>query len=326
MISQIQAKPFIVIYLDYIEINLDLEYHRFKDTGISLVNGRDPGANKKLSEATVLMVTGSMVNKYLLDSMPQLKLVVRHGSGYDNIDVEECSRKGLPVIVIPNYCTVEVVEHTLAFIFASVRNLWTAKSLNSHEQRGAWQNIAPVHQLNLQKVGIIGYGEIGQGLSRILRLLNVPVFIYTPHPPSVTDLEEKFVSLEWIAKECDIISIHCSLNASSTKLINSAFLDQMKPTAWIINTARGPIIDQEALFAALRGKQLGGAAVDVLDTSLPFPTRELSELNNFIYSHHLAWYSDESLLQIRQRIIEAILQFAQTGEVHEKCINPHVLN
>ncbi len=326
MISQIQAKPFIVIYWDYIEIDLDLEYHNFKDSGISLVSGRDPGASEKLSEATVLMVTETKVDKNLLDSMPQLELVVRHGSGYDSIDVEACNRKGLPVIVIPNYCTLEVVEHTLAFIFASVRNLWAAKSLNSREQRGAWQKIAPVHQLNSHKVGIIGYGEIGRGLSRTLKMLNVPVFIYTPHPPLNTGYEENFVSLEWLSKECDIISIHCSLNASSYKLINSTFLKQMKPTAWIINTARGPIIDQEALLTALHEKRLGGAAVDVLDTSLPFPTQELAELTNFIYSHHLAWYSEESLLQIRMRIIEAILLFAQKRKIHEKCINPQVLN
>jgi D-3-phosphoglycerate dehydrogenase / 2-oxoglutarate reductase len=314
-----------VLYFDYIEDVLDLEDEYFQQHGIKLIDGRDPKAIKHYTQVKSLIVTDQKVDKHLLSLMPQLKLIVRHGTGHDRVDVHACSEQGIAVVVIADYCTAEVVEHTLSFIMTIIRKLSLIQSLNDTDLRGPWTSITPVHRLSSYTIGIIGYGQIGRRLTHVLRMLEATVLVNTRTPTKQSTWGEKFVDLATLAQKSDIISIHCKLNSSSHKMINSDFLGQMKSDAWIINTARGAIIEQEALLLALESGHLGGAALDVLDQSRSFPEAALANLENFIYTHHLAWYSVESLLEIRLRIIACVILHAESGQIKEKCINPEIL-
>ena len=315
-----------VLYLDYLENDLTIERDLFSNNDIELLDGRQNPTNKQFDNSDVLVVTERRVDEKLLSQMSHLKLVVRHGTGYDTIDIQACNNAGVAVVTIPNYCTSEVVEHTLAFILSIVRNSQKALSLNTTDLRGPWQLIAPIHRLASHLVGIIGYGQIGKRLTTTLGMLGVQVLVNTAHPQPTSQSDVSFVSLKELVHRCDIISIHSSLNATSSKLINSETISSMKESAWIINTSRGSIIDQRALFKALKEKRIGGAALDVLDRTLPFPQAELLNLDNLIYTPHLAWYSDESLLDIRTRIAKNIILYYKSGEVQEVCVNPKILD
>jgi len=316
----------IVLYLDYLENDLTIERDLFAKYDIELLDGRQNPTSKQYDSSDVLVVTEKRVDEKLLGQMSHLKLVVRHGTGYDTIDVQACNNAGVAVVIIPNYCTSEVVEHTLAFILSIVRNFQNAQNLKTTDLRGPWQQIAPIHRLASHVIGIIGYGQIGKGLATTLGILGVQVLVNTAHPPPNPQSGVSFVSLKELVQRCDIISIHSSLNATSSKLINSEIIYSMKESAWIINTSRGSIIDQNALFKALKEKRIGGAALDVLDRTLPFPQAELLSLDNLIYTPHLAWYSDESLLEIRTRIAKNIIRYYKSGEVQEVCVNPETLD
>jgi D-3-phosphoglycerate dehydrogenase / 2-oxoglutarate reductase len=311
------------LYLDYLENDLNLERDLFIQSKIALLDGRQRHPDSHLERTEILVVTETHVDDQLLKRMPNLRLVIRHGTGYDTIDIQACTNAGIAVVTFPNYCTHEVVEHTLAFIFTIVRNLNKAQNPKRSEEKGPWQKVAPIHRLSTSIIGIIGYGQIGQHLAAVLTSLGVRVLVYTPHP--TLNQNVTFVSLVKLMESCDIISIHSSLNTASSNLINAKTISLMKKNAWIINTSRGGIIDQEALFKAIKKKQIGGAAIDVIDASLPFPHSEISTLSNLLYTPHLAWYSEESILEIRNRIIEVVLHFQKTGQVLEKCINSTVL-
>ncbi|MEM0007609.1 MAG: C-terminal binding protein [Candidatus Bathyarchaeia archaeon] len=298
------------------EINAEIKSFRCKNDSEILNVARD---------ADVIISNLLPLNKKILSSLKNLRLIVRLAVGYDNIDLKTATKKRIIVCNIPDYCTVEVTEHTLSLIFALARKIpwidyYTKKGKANF--RTDWKRFSPIYRLSGKTAGIIGFGRIGMEVAKKLKSLGLRILVYDPYLPDVIfkDSGVMQADLDNLLKASDIISIHCPLTKETYHLIDKKRINLMKKTAMLINVSRGAIVDQEALYEALQNNTIYAAALDVfekepLDKNSPF-----LKLKNVIITPHIAWYSEESIINVRKMACEEIIRFY-------KCIKPkHVVN
>jgi D-3-phosphoglycerate dehydrogenase len=221
---------------------------------------------------------------------------------------------------IPDYCTEEVANHALALLLAVNRRI---VPLDAGIRSGGWRGtLAPMGALTGETAGIIGYGRIGRAMARRCRALGMRVIAADPYadPP---DADDRIVPLDELIAQADYISIHCLLNDETRALINEERLRHMKRTAILINTARGPIVDQRALTRALSEGWIAGAGLDVLEFEPPAADEPLLKLPNVVLTPHSAFYSDPAGLRLKQRVAEAVIT-ALRGERPPHILNPDV--
>jgi D-3-phosphoglycerate dehydrogenase / 2-oxoglutarate reductase len=280
---------------------------------------------ERARDADALIVSSSPITRRVMSALKQLKVVVRTGVGYDVIDVPAATDLGIIVVNIPDLWTREVANHALSLLLAWNRRI---PILCNEVKAGVWQSQAsgPVGALHGETVGIIGFGNIGRAFARRVAALETHVIAYDPY---VDDAQfaalgvERVLSLGELAARSDYVSVHCLLNAETHHLIDEAFLRQMKPTACLINTSRGPVVDEQALIRALREKWIAGAALDVQEHEPPAPDNPLSHLENVILTPHAAYYSTAAVAQVPQRCGEEVAR-ALTGERPLHVVNPEV--
>lgn len=276
-------------------------------------------------DADALIVSSSPITRRVMSTLKRLKVVVRTGVGYDVIDVPAATDLGIIVVNIPDLWTREVANHALSLLLAWNRRIPT---LYNEVKAGVWQSQAsgPVGALHGETVGIIGFGNIGRAFARRVAALETHVIAYDPY---VDDAQfaalgvERVFSLGEVAARSDYVSVHCLLNAETRHLIDEAFLRQMKPTACLINTSRGPVVDEQALLRALRERWIAGAALDVQEREPPAPDNPLSRLENVILTPHAAYYSTAAVAQVPQRCGEEVAR-ALTGQRPLHVVNPEV--
>ena len=255
----------------------------------------------------------------LISRLTKCKLIIRHGIGYDNVDWKACEKYGIQFAYQPDYCKEDVAEHAISLIFACARRLFRArKCLEDSSAAGAWnfEDLFPVYRLDGKTLGILGCGRIG---SRVFRKLRTFGFNIIACDPYLTDSVRKsyevqgltFVDKETLFKTADFITIHTPLNDETRKIANAETIGMMKPTAYLINTARGPMVDIPALAQALREEKIGGAGIDVFDVEPPSPEFELFGLKNAILTPHMGWASEESGWEIRESILSDIIAASQ---------------
>jgi D-3-phosphoglycerate dehydrogenase len=213
--------------------------------------------------ADALLVQYGDVGRRVFDGLPRLRLLVRYGVGVDGIDLAAATERGIPVVNVPDYGTDEVANHAVALLLALARKL---PRLDRQVRAGGWDVfvVQPVHRLAGRTVGIVGCGRIGRAVARKLAGFDVRLLVHDPYlselPPGVTP-----VSLEELLAASDYVTVHCPLTAGTRHLIGRAALARMKPTAVLVNTARGPVVDEEALARALEDGALFGAGIDVYE-------------------------------------------------------------
>ncbi len=272
-------------------------------------------------DADALVVTAARITRRVIASLRRAKLIVRTGVGYDVIDVPAATEHGIAVSNIPDYCTEEVANHALALLLAVNRRLL---QLDALVRSGGWRGatLAPMGALYGQTAGIIGYGRIGRAMARRCRALGMRVLAADPYagPP---DGDDRIVLLDELLVEADYISIHCLLNEETQGLIGEAALRCMKPTAILVNTARGPIVDQRALVQALTEGWIAGAGIDVQEQEPPPSDEPLRKLPNVVLTPHAAYYSDESAVRLKHRVAEEVIA-ALTGRRPPHILNPEV--
>jgi len=265
----------------------------------------------------------------LLSRLPKCKLLIRHGIGYDNVDVAACTKLGIQFAYQPDYCVEDVAEHAIALLFSCVRKIsLSRRTLDESSARGEWDfsGIFPIYRMRGKTLGIIGLGRIG---SRVYEKLRNFGFNFLGHDPYLSqeraaELGIKLVSVEELLRESDLITLHTPSTPDTRHLINSRTLRLMKPTAIVVNTARGPLVDAEALAEALRENRIGGAGIDVYDVEPPPPSHPLFGLNNVVLTPHLGWASVEAGWEIRKSIVNDILAFAD-GKPARCVVNREVL-
>ena len=218
----------------------------------------------------------------------QLRLISIWGTGTDNIDLEEARRRGITVTNTPGVAAPSIAEHTLALLFAVARKI---PQLDAEVRRGAWPRGSMV-QLTGKTVGVIGLGFIGQRFARLAQGIGMRVIAWTMHP---RDLGFEMVPLETLLRESDVVSLHLRLSPDTHHFLDAARLAMMKPSAILVNTARGAIVDEAALAEALANSRLAGAGLDVFGVE-PLPSgHAFTALPNVVLSPHCAGITPEVL-------------------------------
>jgi len=273
-----------------------------------------------LPEIDGLICSTDPVTARVLDVAPRLKAIVRTGVGFDTIDVQAASARRIPVCITPGANRVSVAELTLALMLSLVRNL--PKNMDTVQQ-GGWKPVMGT-ELSGKTLGIVGFGQIGQAVAQRARVFDMRVIATDPYP----DLETAaaygvvFSTLENLLSDSDFVSLHLFLNAENRHLINAERLALMKPTAYLVNTARGSIVDSDALFDALQSKQLAGAALDTVDPEPPGDSPLLG-LPNVLITPHVGAATIEYRERSAQMAAELVVA-ALRGERPANLVNPEI--
>lgn len=265
----------------------------------------------------------AVVNKVVIDkdvlSSPEtrdLKLVAVAATGTDIIDREEATRRGIKVCNVPGYATQSVAQFTLALILELAARVGRyVHAVNA----GEWQKSPvfslltyPTNELAGKKLGIVGYGSIGQAVAQMARGFGMKILV-AARPGTADTIPDGRIAFDQLLRESDVISLHCPLAPQTRNLINEKSLSLMKRTAFLINTARGALVDEAALIAALRKKQIAAAAVDVLSKEPPPANHPMiqaaKELEHLIVTPHTAWSAREARERLLKEVEENIDAF-----------------
>lgn len=275
-------------------------------------------------DADGIIVDYAPITRRVIENMPKLKVVSRYGIGVDNIDVEAATERG---IIVANviYDVSPIAEHTIALLLACWRKIMQA---DKNLRRGTWsyQQLIPIKLLRSSTVGIIGLGRIGRAVATRLKCFNPRIIAYDPYVKDevFNKIGVEKVELDYLLTESDAILIHTPLTRETYHLINEEKIRLMKPTAIIVNTARGSIIDRQALYKALKEKWIASAALDVVEGEPLNSNDPLLSLDNIIITPHMAWYSEETIYEIQRKAALNVLKVLR-GEIPENIVNPEVL-
>jgi D-3-phosphoglycerate dehydrogenase / 2-oxoglutarate reductase len=262
-----------------------------------------------VTDAEGLLVCYAPVTGRVIDRLSRCRIIARYGIGVDNVDLEAASAKGIVVTNVPDYCVDEVSDHALALLLACARRI---VALASCVRAGRWEarDAAPVHRLRGRVLGLIGFGKIPRRLTEKARALGLDVIAADPYVDG-TDMEAsgaRKVSLQALLAEADFVSIHAPLVPETRHLVGEAQLRAMKRTAYLINTARGPLVEEAALLRALQEGWIAGAALDVLPHEPPAPDHPLRHLENVVLTPHVAFYSVESVEELQRKATEEVVR------------------
>ena len=275
-------------------------------------NLTEPDALAAVEEADALMVTLERVTAPIINSMNRCRVISRAGTGLDTIDIPTATARGIWVAYVPDYSIDEVSTHAIALLLAQARGI---VPLVTSTRNGQWDPMrsGPVHRLREQTLGVVGFGRIGQATAEKGRGLGLRVLVYDPmlNKEAVARVGATAVDLATLARESDYISLYTPLIESTRHLVNAHFLALMKPTAYLINAARGPLVDEVALLAAVQSGQIAGAALDVVETEPAPPDHPLLREERILITPHSAWYSEEAKIEMRTRAAEEVVRVLQ---------------
>jgi len=290
--------------------DLSLEEQALSDLNVEFkqTHGLDtPEKQNVASQADALMVTTHPVPRELLRRMTRCKIISRVGTGLDAIDIPAATEYGIWVTNVPDYSVDEVSSHTIALLLAQARRLPQMFELT---RKGIWdsRSIRPIERLNGQTLGVVGYGRIARAVAGKAQGLGLKILAYDPYidAASIEATGAKAVDLSTLLRESDFVALHTPLTDSTRHIINRDTLAKMKPTAFLINTARGPLIDEDALLEAVRQKKIAGAALDVLTVEPPPSDHPLLHEERILVTPHSAWYSEAANRDVRVRGAEEV--------------------
>jgi D-3-phosphoglycerate dehydrogenase / 2-oxoglutarate reductase len=261
-------------------------------------------------DAVALIVQYAPITGRVLRALPGVRAVGRYGVGLDTIDTVAAAELGVAVRNVADYCVDEVADHALGLILALTRGI---VALDRGVQEGTWdfRLAGRVRRASSQRLGIVGVGRIGSALAHRALALGYDVVGCDPRGPGRTGLP--MVDLPTLLATSDIVSIHAPLDATTRHLIDADALGRMRRTAVLVNTSRGGIVDGAALVAALRDGRIAGAALDVLEREPIAPDDPLIGMPNVILTPHAAFYSEESLVEMKRKVCERVLEALATG-------------
>lgn len=259
--------------------------------------------------ADILVTNKTPITRETIESLPSLKYIAVLATGFNVVDCKAAREKGIPVSNIPAYSTDGVAQ----LVFALLLELTNHVAAHSESVRdGEWESSphfcytkTPLAELSGKTFGIIGFGRIGFAVAEIANAFKMRVLAFSPHTHTYDGFGSvEFCSIEKLIKESDVISLHCPLNESTNGLVNKDFLSKMKTNAFLINTSRGPVINEKDLFDALENKMIAGAGLDVLSQEPPKNGNILIKAKNCIITPNIAWASFEA----RTRLLNVFLK------------------
>jgi len=306
-----------IVILDGHAVNPgDLSWDFLKQFGEVTVYERTPvdEVAGRIGDAEIALINKSPITAEVLEACPNLKLICVLATGYNVVDCAAAKARNIPVCNVPDYGTAAVAQFTFALL------LDLCHKVAHHAQtvrEGKWCECpdfcywdTPQMELAGKTLGIIGFGRIGRAVGKIANAFGMKVIAYNRSQCEEGKAIGSYVNLEELLKTADIISLHCPLTAENTGMINEEAIGKMKEGAILINTARGPLVDEAALAAALRSGKLRGAACDVISAEPMAVDNPLKDVPNCIVTPHMAWAPIESRMRIQdctQRSIQAFL-------------------
>ncbi|MDU0457215.1 MAG: D-2-hydroxyacid dehydrogenase [Geobacteraceae bacterium] len=299
-----------IVILDGYTINPgDNPWTPLEELGDCTIYDRTPPELKleRARDADVILVSKVKLDKGTLESLPKLKYISMLATGYNNVDVEAAGRLGIPVSNVPAYSTESVVQTTFALL------LELAMHVGLHDtavKAGEWISCpdhsfwkTPLIELDGLTIGIVGYGTIGRAVARVAMAFGMKVVVYTPRVPQDQAAGAvRFLPLEELFATADVISLHCPQTPDNGAFVNAALLGLMKPGAYLLNLARGGLINEEDLAQALRSGRIAGAGLDVVAHEPMLAGNPLLSAPNCVFTPHIAWAS----LAARKRLMSIV--------------------
>ncbi|MFQ5796358.1 MAG: C-terminal binding protein [Candidatus Bipolaricaulia bacterium] len=316
-----------VVVTDYESSDLNIEREILSEIDAELIVGRCRTEDEVIEigkDADGLMNVAAPITRRVIESLERCRVIARYGIGVDTIDIDAATERGIVVVNVPSFCEDEVSDHAMTLILTCRRKLfqYAAAVRAGH---WSWRIGQPIQRLRGQTLGLVAFGKIAQRVAQRAQVFGLKVIAYDPYAP-----EERFeklgverVDLGELLETSDIVSVHTPLTEETRGLIGEAELARMKRSAYLINTSRGPVIDEEALYRALRDSQIAGAGLDVLDEEPPRRENPLFELENVIITPHVAGYSESSWVEVRTKIAQDVARVLK-GKTPQGFVNPEV--
>lgn len=312
--SSAPNQPPKIVVLDGHTLNPgDLSWDALGELGDLTVHDRTPPEQvaERAVGAEIVFTNKSLVSAEAIESLPQLRYIGVLATGYNVVDITAAAARSIPVTNIPGYGTESVAQMT----FALILELASQPALHNASVRAGdwsacpdfcyWQK--PLVELHSLTLGLVGYGAIGRAVARIGRAFGMKILVHTRTPREEADTQ--FVDCETLFREADVVSLHCPLTDENNGFVNTAFLEQMKPTAFLINTGRGPLVNESDLAAALATGQIAGAATDVLSVEPPPANNPLLTAPNLIITPHIGWATRAARARLMEIAVENLRAF-----------------
>ena len=301
-----------VVITDHVFPSLEIEQELLGAIGatvVSLQARSEVDLLDAVTDADALLVCYAPVTDRVIRRMTRCRIIARYGIGVDNVDLGAATAKGIVVTNVPDYCVDEVSDHALALLLACARRI---PGLAGRVRSGRWdaRDAAPMHRLRGQTLGLVGFGKIPRRLADKARALGLEVIAFDPYVAG-DEMEARGVqktSLPGLLARCDFVSVHAPLAPETQGMIAEAELRAMKRSAYLINTARGPLVLESALLRALEEEWIAGAALDVLQHEPPAADHPLQRFANVILTPHVAFYSEESVQELQRKAAEEVVR------------------
>jgi D-3-phosphoglycerate dehydrogenase len=312
----LNAQKFVIT--DYKFPHIDTEEKMIRDAGGSVQAFQcvtEAEVIQAASDADAILVQWAPITAAVLEQLKHCKIIVRYGIGVDNIDLEAARRLGITVCNVPRYCIDEVADHTFALALALSRQLG---AIDQRLRQGIWntQPPNPMPASRQMTFATIGYGRIARAVLDRARACKFRLAACVPYLPAGTHLPDdvQLLDMEGALRTSDVISLHSPLNPSTRHMVNAKTFSKMKPTALLVNTARGGLIDTVALAAALRAGEIGGAALDVYEQEPVRKDHPIFSSPNTLLTSHVAWYSELSAPELQKQAVEEAIRVASGQE------------
>jgi len=275
-------------------------------------------------DADAVLTTYAKVTGEMIPQMTKCRVISRFGIGVDNVDIPVATSKGIVVTKVPDYCLDEVSDHAMALLLALIRKI---PSSNTRTQSGKWEMkaVVPIHRLRGTVLGLVAFGQIPQLVAPKAQAFGMQVITYDPYVSDevLKRANVRRVELDELIRTSDYVSLHCPLTPETKHLFSTEAFQKMKRSAYLVNTARGPVIDEAALAQALDQKLIAGAALDVMEKEPP-GTSPLFGRDNIIVTPHTSFYSEESLVDLQTKAAEEVVRVL-SGQTPRNPVNPEVL-
>jgi D-3-phosphoglycerate dehydrogenase len=292
---------------------------------VSSIRGADGKVPDDVANADMVVLQGPGGNGDAFEAMRKVRFVFRPYVGYDDIDVDAANEYEMLVANVPDTFVIEVADHAMALILGVIRRLRTMDTLvrSGEWARGAQARrlASPMRRLSTMTLGLLGFGTIARMVAERAKPFGFTIIAHDPFiPQDVADsMGVKLVSIEELFQQSDVLSVHTFLNKDTRGLVSARLLGMMKPDAYLVNTARGPIVDEKALIEVLQAGKIAGAGLDVMEVE-PLPADSpLNKLDNVILAPHLASFSDEGVHLHNLRVAKIIIDVVN-GKMPERKI------
>ncbi|NJC73418.1 C-terminal binding protein [Planosporangium thailandense] len=306
-----------VVITDCDHGGVDVERAVFEAAGLDVTVAHCRTAEEVVAAgrgALALVTQYAPVTRAALAELPGLRAVARYGTGVDTIDVAAAAERGVAVICVPDYAVSEVSDHTIALILALTRGVVAA---DRAVRAGRWDldEVRPVRRTSTLRLGLVGVGRIGAMVARKAAALGFDVVAYDEQP--LPDGIGR-VGFDELLATSDVVSLHLPLTERTRHLIGAAELARMRPGSFLVNTARGAVVDESALAGALRSGHLGGAGLDVVESEPLAADSPLRECPNVVITPHVAFYSQQAIHELKYRVATGVVDALRAAGAIEK--------